>query len=382
MSIDNDPFIKISEGIMNPYIENWRKSGKKVVGYYCTYIPEELLHAGGLLPFRIRATGNETEDLADVYMVRFTCGFVRMTLDLALRGGYDFLDGLFISNCCDHARRMYEIFDLVVFKRDAFKDNIPPRFYTSIPHTITKDGFDWYHKEVEEIKEEIEEKYKLNPISEEALRNSITIYNENRRLLREIYKLRILDAPKISGTEFLQISMANSSIPKEEANKELSRILNIIKDREGIKGNKKRILLLGSVVDNTNFTKVIEASGAHIISDFTCYGSRNILDDVKLEGDLLEQICKRAYYRMSCPRMMDDHQRRLKYLKDEIKQAKIQGVIMQRINNCDLHGCENMLCEHDFKEMDVPAFNFDREAFQSDASRQQTRIEAFLEMIK
>ena len=148
-------------------------------------------------------------------MVRFTCGFVRMTLDLALRGGYDFLDGLFISNCCDHARRMYEIFDLVVFKRDAFNNNKPPQFYTSVPHTITKEGFEWYKKEVEEVKEKIEVKYSINKISNENLKNSINIHNENRRLLREISKLKILDAPKLTGSEFLQISMANNSVPMD-----------------------------------------------------------------------------------------------------------------------------------------------------------------------
>lgn len=381
MSLKEDSFLKISNGIMNPYIKQWKESGKKVMGYYCTYIPEEILHAAGILPFRIRATGSHTEDLADVYMVRFTCGFVRMTLDLALRGGYDFLDGLFVSNCCDHARRMYEIFDLVIFNREAFKEFKPPRFYTSIPHTITEEGYDWYKKEVEEFKIDLEQKYGLKKITNQELENSIQLFNENRRLLREIYKYKILDNPKLSGSEFLQISMANSSIPKEKANIELKRILEIIKKREGIKDNKKRIMLIGSVVDNTDFINIIEDSGAHVISDFLCFGLRNIIDDVKTEGDPFDNICRRTYYRMSCPRMMDDHQRRLEFLVKEIKKAKIDGVIMQRINNCDLHGCENMLCEHDFKEMGIPAFNIDRESFQADATRLQTRIEAFLEML-
>ncbi len=381
MNLETDPFLKISEKVMNPYIVDWKKMGNRVLGYYCTYIPEELLHAAGLLPFRIRATGSTTEDLADVYMVRFTCGFVRMTLDLALRGGLDFLDGLFISNCCDHARRMYEIFDLVVFRREPFKGRKIPRFYTAIPHTITSEGFEWYKKEVQEVKAQIEREFSIGKISETALEESIKIYNENRRLLREIYELKILDAPKLTGTDFLQISMANASVPKTIANKELSRILEILKKNEGLKENKKRILLIGSVVDNPNFTKTIEASGAHIISDLLCFGNRNIIDDVKVDGDPLESIIRRTYYKMSCPRMMDDHIRRLDFLKKEIKRAKIDGVIMQRINNCDLHGCENMLCEHDFKELGIPAFNLDRECFQEDNSRLQTRIEAFLEMI-
>ena len=90
INLHEDPFLSISNSIKNSYIDNWQKLGNKVVGYYCTYIPEELLYAAELLPFRIRATGNKDTDLGDIYMVRFTCSFVRATLDMALRGIYDF----------------------------------------------------------------------------------------------------------------------------------------------------------------------------------------------------------------------------------------------------------------------------------------------------
>ncbi len=382
MSLKDDKFLQIGNAINNSYIQDWKKNNKKVIGYYCTYIPEELLHASGLLPFRIRATGNEDTDLGDVYMVRFTCSFVRMTLDLALKGGYDFLDGLMITNCCDHARRMYEVFDLRVFNREEFKEK-PPRFYVPIPHVITDNGFDYYKKAVIKAKKEIEEKYHIPLINNDQLTNAIKVYNKNRALLREIHKLRITDAPKLTGSEALQLSMANTSVPKEIANQEIERLLNILKDRQDIKDFNKRIMLVGSVVDNTGFIDVIENSGGLVVSDFLCFGTRNFLDDaeVKTGGDPLEEITKRVYYRMSCPRMMDDHIRRLNFIKDQVKKAKIDGVIVQRINNCDLHGCDNMMFEHELREEDIPIFNIDRESFQKDYSRLQTRIEAFFEMI-
>jgi len=71
----------------------------------------------------------------------------------------------------------------------------------------------------------------------------------------------------------------------------------------------------------------------------------------------------------------------LPFLKEEIRRANIEGVILQRINNCDLHGCDNMLFTHELKELEIPVLNFDREFYQADTTRLQTRIEAFLEMI-
>ena len=177
--------------------------------------------------------------------------------------------------------------------------------------------------------------------------------------------------------------MSNNSIPKEAANRELERIINSLKESEGVKSNAKRIMLVGSEVDSADFTELIEDSGALIVSDFLCFGTRNFLDDVHLgfEPDPLKSIVERVYYRMSCPRMMDDHERRLEFLKNEIKRAKVDGVILQRINNCDLHGCDNMLYVHELKDLGIPVLNLDREFYQADTTRLQTRIEAFLEMI-
>ncbi|MFW9999974.1 MAG: 2-hydroxyacyl-CoA dehydratase subunit D [Candidatus Hodarchaeota archaeon] len=382
MNLRDDPFLQISNSINNPYITEWQKKDKKVIGHYCTYIPEELLYAADLLPFRIRATGHEDTDLADTYMVRFTCSFVRATLDMALKGKYDFLDGLLICNSCDHSRRMFELFDLKVFRREGFTKNIP-RFYISMPHVITNEGYEWYKNEIEELKKNLEENFIKRLISDRDLRLSIEIHNQNRDLLRKIHDLRILDSPKLNGSEALQLSMANASVPKEIANNELKRIFNLLQEKEGIKTIAKRIMLIGSEVDNTSIIKLIEGSGAILVSDFLCFGTRNFLNDVKIEDEdsPLESIVKRVYYRMSCPRMMDDHIRRLEFLKNEINRAKIDGVILQRINNCDLYGCENMMLLHELKELNIPILNFEREFYQADTTRLQTRIEAFLEMI-
>jgi benzoyl-CoA reductase subunit C len=178
--------------------------------------------------------------------------------------------------------------------------------------------------------------------------------------------------------------MANASVSKELANQEIKRIINLLKERNSLNiDNKKRILLVGSVVDNIEFTQLIENSGAFIASDFLCFGTRNFMDDIEIKPNMnpIKEIARRLYYRISCPRMMDDHERRLDFLKEQIKKANIEGVILQRINNCDLHGCDNMLFNHELKDLEIPVLNMDREFYQADTNRLQTRIEAFLEMI-
>ena len=248
---------------------------------------------------------------------------------------------------------------------------------------ISTEGFEWYKSEIEELKIKLEQRFTQKQITDTDLRTSIRLYNKNRELLRQIHEFRSSDTPKLNGTEALQISMANASVPKEIANIELERIKAHLNEKEGIKSNNKRIMMVGSEVDDVNFTKLIESSGAIIVSDLLCFGTRNFLDDVKMEQgrSSLESIIARVYYRMSCPRMMDDHLRRLEFMKSEIQKAKIDGILLQRINNCDLAGCENMMLQQELKELDIPILNIDREFYQADTTRLQTRIEAFLEMI-
>jgi len=383
MNLESDPFLKLADSIYNDHIKDWQSKGNKVAGFYCTYIPEELLHAANMLPFRIRATGNQDTDLGDIYMVRFTCSFVRATLDLALKGSYDFLDGFLVCNSCDHSRRMFELFSLKVFNQERIPKKVP-QFYLALPHIITEQGFEWFKQEIRELKSELEKEFSLKEISLEKLIDAIEVYNKNRAFLREIHEMRIVNAPKLTGSEALKIQMANSSVRKDFANRELEKIVQILKEGEAIDtSNKKRILLVGSVVDNIEFTQLLENSNAFIASDFLCFGTRNIMDDIKLKKNEnpLDAITERLYYRLSCPRMMDDHDRRLEFLKEEIKRANIEGVLLQRINNCDLHGCDNMLFSHELKDLEIPVLNIDREFYQADTTRLQTRIEAFLEMI-
>ena len=97
----------------NPYIRDWKESGGRVFGYTCSYVPEEILYAEGqpsrILPIRLGAQGTTTTDDADIHMHKFLCSYCRCVMQLALTGEYDFLDGVVLTNGCEHMRRTFEI---------------------------------------------------------------------------------------------------------------------------------------------------------------------------------------------------------------------------------------------------------------------------------
>jgi benzoyl-CoA reductase subunit C len=374
-----EEFLKISETLSNPLVEEWKKHKKKIIGYYCTYVPEEILVAADILGFRMRGTGAEGTSRADTILSRFNCSYVRASLDLALEGKYNFLDGLIAMNSCDHARRMYDIFKYKVVG-NVLPENFP-LFFLSVPHILTERGFNWLLEEFNIFITELENHFNIT-ITKDDLNRGIQILNENRKLLKEIHGLRALDKPKISGVDILKINVANSAIPKEIANQELSKILTNVKDNNSNSNYRARVLLTGSLIDNPMFVKIIEDVGGAVVSDMLCFGTRNFWDLTEEGGKPIENITKRYYYKISCPRMMDDHKRRFEFLKERIEKDKVDGVIGTRIEFCDLNGVENALYEHELENLNIPMLTLDRDYFLGDIGRYKTRIEAFVEQIE
>ncbi|MHA1250889.1 MAG: 2-hydroxyacyl-CoA dehydratase, partial [Candidatus Helarchaeota archaeon] len=150
---------------------------------------------------------------------------------------------------------------------------------------------------------------------------------------------------------------------------------------EGIKDYRARFLLAGSYIDNPDFYRIFEDVGGLIVADSLCYSVRYFWNPSSSTNDPLNDIVNTYYNKISCPRMMDQHQQRLDFILKQIKDAKVDGVILERMEFCDLHGVDNMLFMHELEEMNIPVLSLDREYLMSDIARFKTRAEAFIEQI-
>ncbi len=379
------------DSIKTEYLKNWMKSGNKVVGYYCSNLPEQLIHAAGILPYRMRGIENEDFLLSDAILSRFNCTFIRSTLNLALKGKYDFLDGLLVANTCDHVRRMFDIFKLKVDRALAGDMKL---MFLSMPHVFTTHGFNWYLEEIRLLLKIIGEYYSIDVESQEYLTNlkqSIEIYKQNSALLQQLDKLRSSHPPKISGTRFFEILLEQVNMRKEDSNQFLTGTIKEIENKAEEITPRARLLLIGSSIDNSEFVSILEHNGGVVVADTTCLSLNSMeiprkLENLKNEESelnaLLSELVNETYLKCLCPRMMNAHDFRLGFIKDLIAKKKIDGVILQYIEFCDLHGCENAIYRHELDTLGIPTLTIDREYFLGDTGRLRTRVEAFLEKIE
>jgi len=250
-----------------------------------------------------------------------------------------------------------------------------------IPHRLTPQGLQWYKEEVLLLKEAIEEHFQIK-ITPERLAEASTVNNKTRRLLRRLYDLRLNDEPSFTGSEMHTILTASTVMPKDKFNQLLSRLLEETGTRPKTTDGKTRLLVAGSLMDDSEFINVIEDLGAIVVTDTLCFGTRNIWNQTEETGDPFDAIVERYYYHEPCPRMAGEYKKRLGFAKEQAQRARVDGVILQHIKFCDMHGTDNALLKHDFEKEELPVLELERQYGPlSDAGRLRTRIQAFLERI-
>ncbi|MDY6833363.1 MAG: 2-hydroxyacyl-CoA dehydratase family protein [Chloroflexota bacterium] len=365
-----------AETLSNPFVEQWKQSGGKALGYFCSQVPVEIIHAGELLPFRMRATGSINSYLGDAHMYHTTCSFCRHTLDQVLRGKYRFLDGLVALYSCDHIRRLY---DILANANQEQPDSHYFFNFLSVPTKIDEESIRWFSKGLNIFKCNLQKHFGVT-ISDQALQHSIALYNEKRELLRNLYDLRKLESPPISGTEVLQILISGDSIPVEEFNGMLRSLLDELKGHIGSSTHEARLLLAGGELEDVDYVKTIENLGGLVVTDFLCFGTRDFWYSVDTDSSPIEALAKGYLQRVSCPRMID-HKRRQEFVVSLAKDFHADGIIIQRMKYCDSWGGESVMMEWDMKKEDIPCMILEREYLSGSGGQLGTRVQAFLEII-
>ena len=357
------------------HILEHKAQGKKVFGWLCTYIPEELIHAAGGLPVRITGHSQETElEDGNAYFYVNNCSFSRSCLQLGIRGAYDFLDGVVGASTCDGARRLFDLWRHYV--------GTPFGHVLTVPRKYTQRAHDLYYSQVAQLKDRLEEFLGVQ-ISDDSLRCSVDVYNESRRLLKALYELRKLPNPPITGAETLEVLDASFRMPKELFNQYLKELLDEL-SKSGISHHgRARLMIAGSVMTNPEFIGSIEDIGGLVVTDELCTSTRYWSDPVQLdgEGNVLGAISRRYLNNFPCARMVPSDERFDRIL-GLINDFKVEGVISQVIRYCVPYAHDLPLLTDRLKAQNIPVLALDVEYGTSGSGQIQTRVQAFLEMLE
>jgi len=315
------------------YAREWKRKnpGGKVVGFFCTYVPEEILLAADILPVRILGS-HEPQNVTEPHIFGMYCPFCRDCLAQGLEGRYDYLDGVMIAQSCLHIRQAFTSWQKHV--------NTPWSYYLPMPHHVQSEdrAVKFYAAELNDFKKAVED-WTGRKIGDEDLKRGIEKMNKSRQAMRDLYELRKRPNPPLSGLEAMYAAVTEQWIDKEEHAVIVRQAIDQeLKERDLGLGAKTRLMLFGSEDDDTGFVKMVEDCGSVIVVDDHCTGSRYFWNDVVLDGDdPLTAIARRYITRPACPTKDWPERRRLEHTLKLAQDWNAAGAIVIQQKFCDPH---------------------------------------------
>jgi benzoyl-CoA reductase/2-hydroxyglutaryl-CoA dehydratase subunit BcrC/BadD/HgdB len=359
-----------------------KEKGIKLVGYIGRFVPEELIHASGALPFLLCRGGQpEPPDAVIPYMLRFMSPYSRSQIGYHLLGidpVIPMLD-LTVVQCSDcHESRLADLFEY--FKLPTARLGVPPDWEKSLSR-------DYYYKELGRLREKLEV-LTGNKISDEKLKESVESTNKIRDLLSKINLLRREQPPRIGGYDFIRLNHYSFYCDPEMLIGKLKDLYEELqRDKSPFPREAPRILLAGHVVGVGDYVvpRLIEDSGGIIAAEFLDEGMRHCVWNVKADGDLMRNLGETHYLERTPPSIFQPAwEERVEIMKKLIKDFNIDGVIWYELSFDEVYDLECSIISKAMSEINIPflklesSYEYSREA----VGPLTTRVESFIELVK
>lgn len=315
-----------------PAVHRWLEAhpGGKVLGHFQVYFPEEIAHAAGVLPVKISGGGSGVQiRQADARIAAFVCSVIRSSLELGLSNRLDFLSMFVTHPICDAARNWCGI-----WARNFPAVNSQILYF---PHNVrSAHAASYLRSEYARIAGIIEE-VAGRAITDEGLRRSIELFNENRRLLRELYRIKRETPWLVSTVEAYTLTRAAGLMPREEHNELLRRALHLIERRDARPQDRIRVVFEGGFCEQPplDMLAVIQ-DVCYVVDDDFLIGLRWLTEDVPTDGDPLGNLA-RAYIELSSysPVQRDPAKPKEALLLRRVKEAKAEAAIVAAAKMCE-----------------------------------------------
>ncbi|MBI5029711.1 MAG: 2-hydroxyacyl-CoA dehydratase [Chloroflexi bacterium] len=355
-----------------PTVKRWRENGGKVLGHFQVYFPEEIAHAAGMLPVKLHGSQMERKR-ADSHFGSYICSIVRSSLELCLSGTVE-LDMFVTHPICDVARNLAGIWG----RNFPFPSQIlylPQNANSAYSVEYLRNEYDRVHLEIEKVTGKT--------VDIAALFNSIQVFNENRRLMRELYAIKRETPWLLSIDEAFVLVNLGGMMPREEHNELLTALIPQIKSRAAKKQDKIRVVYEGGFCETPplDLLRVIGQS-CYVVDDDLLIGLRWLLDDVKGTGDPLWNLAD-AYINCSSysPVQHDLRKPKEKMLAERVANSNAQAVIVSAAKMCEPGLEEQVAYSKHFDKTNLPYFVTEFEERMTAFDSLQIQLETFVESI-
>jgi len=369
-------------GLRIQEIQEAKSQGRKVIGTFCIFVPEELVLAADAVYVGLCAGAEIGKEAAEKILPRNTCALIKSFVGFKLSRLCPFMESCDLvvgETTCDGKKKAYEIFN-----------DYAPVYVMEIPQMKQACDRELWKAEVRRFKERIEA-VAGKEITAARLKEAIKLVNRRRRVLQRLNQLRAAVPTPISGRDVLLINQVSFYDDPVRFTAKIGELCDELEKRvkagEGVApAGTPRLMLSGCpmAVPNWKLPFIVESSGAVIVGEESCIGTRNIRDLVDESGDTLEEMLDSLvdrYMRIDCA-CFTPNQERLQNIVAMANDLQVKGVIHYALNFCQPYAMEAFKVGRALEEAGIPMLSIETDYSMEDVEQLKTRVEAFLEMVR
>jgi benzoyl-CoA reductase subunit C len=346
------------------------REGHRVIGYMDSYVPEEFIHAMGMVPVRLLGS-SESITLADAHLPIFAGQQTRSILNQGLRGELSHFAGVVLSNSSDAIRTLYDLWRRHIPGQWAALVDVPAILEGEANHRLFNTAMLHFIGELEKLAG--------HPLDPAALRRSITLYNENRRLLKKAASMLGSSPQQLSAETYLDAVLSGFLISKDRHNELLRGLLT----SSGNAASAHDLLPLhmsGPVLVDRSFLPLLRQSGATMASEDLGTGSRYFWDEVNDDGDPVEAVIDR-YWRKIPESYKLPMEPRWLHLAARLESGNAKGAVFVVERYSDEDQYDYPIFRDRLRQRGIPSLQLDAE-FVLGSEQARTRIQTFVDIVK
>ena len=369
-------------GLRIKELQDAKESGRKIIGSFCVFVPEELTLAADAVHIGLCSGAEVGTAEAEQLVPRNTCALIKSFIGFKLARLCPFTESCDLiigETTCDGKKKAYE----------AFAEHVPLEIL-EVPQRKDPSDRALWKNEVLRFKARLEE-LTGNTITEEKLQAAIKLVNDKRRALQRLNLLRQADPAPISGRDALLINQVSFYDDPVRFTASINTLCDQIEARiengEGVAPAKTpRLLLSGCpmAVPNWKLPYIVESSGAVIVGEESCIGTRNSRDLVSEEASTMDGMIDALvdrYLKIDCACFTPNLERQVN-IQSMVKDQKADGVLHYSLMFCQPYEHEALKTEKTLQQAGVPMLAIATDYSMEDVEQLKTRIEAFVEMLK
>ncbi len=364
-----------SEVASNPVAEAQKQAeaGKRIIGVGPYYVPEEIIHAAGAVPFGVWGMVGQSVE-AKKYFPPFYCSIAQMSLEMGISGKLDMLSGMVITGICDTLRAASQNW------KAALGNKIPMIYVSPAQNRFIPAGRQFMVESYSEFKRDVEECCGTI-VTDDELRESIKLYNEWRAAMREFVKLAGSHPAEVGVADRVAVINAGYYMDKAEHLSKVRELNAALAAMPESTDGYKRIVLSGVYEDIPAITEILADNKFAIVADDMAKESRAFAREVSEEGDPIEALADAWCALKEDPELYDPKKAHVDKVVNLAKESGAQGVAILLAKFCDPEEFEAPLVTKALKEAGIPTITVEIDQSTETYEQARTQFETFAELL-